>query len=81
MFNGKIVRGMHNPIITALEYIREYCMKRIINVVNIIDKSHGSLTPNATHMFDLIKKEASSTLFYEMEEISCRLVDEEISVL
>ncbi|GJZ68742.1 mutator type transposase [Tanacetum coccineum] len=38
VFNGKIVRGRDKPVITLLEYIREYCMKRIVNVQGVIDK-------------------------------------------
>ncbi|GJX08172.1 hypothetical protein Tco_0196104 [Tanacetum coccineum] len=55
-FNGKIVGGRHKLIITTLEYIGEYYMKRIVIVVNVIEKSVGSLTPTATHMLDLIQK-------------------------
>lgn len=58
VFNGKLLGGRHQPIITALEYIREYCMKRIVNVVNVIHKCAGPLTPKATLMLDAIKKEA-----------------------
>nr|GEY95422.1 hypothetical protein [Tanacetum cinerariifolium] len=32
VFNGKIVRGRDKPVITLLEYIREYCVMRIVNV-------------------------------------------------
>ncbi|GJZ12245.1 putative nucleotidyltransferase, ribonuclease H, partial [Tanacetum coccineum] len=35
VFNGKIVRGRDKPVITLFEYIREYCMKRIVNVQGI----------------------------------------------
>ncbi|GJU12503.1 hypothetical protein Tco_1134899 [Tanacetum coccineum] len=38
VFNGKIVGGRDKPVITLLEYIREYCMKRIVNVQGVIDK-------------------------------------------
>ncbi|GKA82554.1 ribonuclease H-like domain-containing protein [Tanacetum coccineum] len=44
VFNGKIVRGRDKPVITLLEYIREYCMKRIMNVQDVIDKCIGPLT-------------------------------------
>ncbi|GKA56028.1 mutator type transposase [Tanacetum coccineum] len=36
VFNGKIVGGRDKPVITLLEYIREYCMKRIVNVQAVI---------------------------------------------
>ena len=58
VFNQKLVGGRHQPIITALEYVREYCMQRIVNVVHTIDKCAGPLTPKATKMLDFIKKEA-----------------------
>ncbi|GKD00611.1 hypothetical protein Tco_1170885, partial [Tanacetum coccineum] len=32
VFNGKIVGGRDKPVIILLEYIKEYCMKRIVNV-------------------------------------------------
>jgi hypothetical protein len=59
VFNGKIVEGRDKPIITALEFIREYLMRRIVTVLKNIDKSEGLLTPTATKMFDTIKKEAA----------------------
>ena len=58
VFHEKIIEGVNKPIITALEYIREYCMKRIIHVAKVIEKSDGPLTPTAQHMLEGIKKEA-----------------------
>lgn len=58
VFYGKIVGGMNKPIITALEYIIEYCMKRIVNVLNVIGKSNGPLIPTGQHMLYVIKKKA-----------------------
>ncbi|GJS17102.1 mutator type transposase [Tanacetum coccineum] len=58
VFNGKIIRGRDKPVITLLEYIREYCMKRIVNVQGVIDKCTGPLTPTATRIMESIKKEA-----------------------
>ncbi|GKE41449.1 hypothetical protein Tco_1468733, partial [Tanacetum coccineum] len=58
VFNGKIVRGRDKPVITLIEYIREYCMKRIVNVQSVIDKCIGPLTPTATRIMESIKKEA-----------------------
>ncbi|GKB04416.1 hypothetical protein Tco_0832559 [Tanacetum coccineum] len=58
VFNGKIVRGKDKPVITLLEYIREYCLKRIVNVQSVIDKCTGPLTPTATRIVEYIKKEA-----------------------
>ncbi|GJU70378.1 mutator type transposase [Tanacetum coccineum] len=58
VFNGKIVGGRDKPVITLLEYIREYCMKIIVNVQGVIDKCTGPLTPTATKIMESIKKEA-----------------------
>nr|GEX54568.1 hypothetical protein [Tanacetum cinerariifolium] len=58
VFNGKIVGGRDKPMITLLEYINEYCMKRIVNVQGVIDKCTGPLTPTATRIMKSIKKEA-----------------------
>ncbi|GJY33356.1 crooked neck-like protein 1 [Tanacetum coccineum] len=58
VFNGKIVRCRDKPVLILLEYIREYCMKRIVNVQSVIDKCTGPLTPTATKIMKSIKKEA-----------------------
>ncbi|XP_021985304.1 uncharacterized protein LOC110881320 [Helianthus annuus] len=59
VYNGKIVEGRDKPIISALEYIREYLMRRIVTVLNVIENSEGLLTPKATEMFDKIKQDAT----------------------
>nr|GEY43094.1 hypothetical protein [Tanacetum cinerariifolium] len=46
------------PVITLLEYIRENCMKRFVNVQGVIDKYIGPLTLTATRITESIKKEA-----------------------
>ncbi|GJS35258.1 hypothetical protein Tco_0533640 [Tanacetum coccineum] len=58
VFNGKIVGGRDKPVITLLKYIREYCMKRIVNVQSVIDKCTSPLTPTTTKIMESIKKEA-----------------------
>ncbi|GJZ77731.1 heat stress transcription factor B-4-like protein [Tanacetum coccineum] len=58
VFNGKIVRGRDKSVITLLEYIREYCMKRIVNVQSFLDKCTGPLTHTATRIMESINKEA-----------------------
>jgi hypothetical protein len=58
VFHEKIIEGVNKSIITALEYIREYCMKRIMHVATVIEKSDGPLTTIAQHMLEGIKKEA-----------------------
>ncbi|KAL4584992.1 hypothetical protein LXL04_009605 [Taraxacum kok-saghyz] len=47
------------PIITCLEYIREYLMKRLCVVQAAINKCETLLTPTATQLFEVIKKEAT----------------------
>ncbi|GKD64463.1 crooked neck-like protein 1 [Tanacetum coccineum] len=58
VFNGKIVKGRDKPVITLLEYIREYCMKRIVNIQGVIDKCTSLLTQTTTRIMESIKKEA-----------------------
>ncbi|GKA18086.1 hypothetical protein Tco_0697923 [Tanacetum coccineum] len=57
VFNGKKVGGRDKPMIILLEYIMEYCIKRILNVQSVIDKCTGLLTPTATRIMESIKKE------------------------
>ncbi|XP_076946180.1 uncharacterized protein LOC143617540 [Bidens hawaiensis] len=59
VFNGKIVEGRDIPIISALEYIREYLMRRIVNVLEVIDKSEGLFTPTATTELQNIRTNAA----------------------
>nr|GEW81959.1 hypothetical protein [Tanacetum cinerariifolium] len=54
VLNRQLVDGMDNPIITCLEYIREYLMKRIMNVQKVQDKCDGPLIPNAAKVFKFI---------------------------
>ncbi|XP_076936453.1 uncharacterized protein LOC143603566 [Bidens hawaiensis] len=58
-FNSKLVDGRDKPIITLLEYIREYVMRKIVTVLKVIDRSSGLLTPYATQILESVKKEAS----------------------
>ncbi|PWA66436.1 transposase, mutator type [Artemisia annua] len=59
VFNRQLVDGRDVSIITCLEFVREYLMKRIVNVQKVIDKSKGPLTPSATVLFNAIKEKAS----------------------
>nr|GEW04551.1 hypothetical protein [Tanacetum cinerariifolium] len=72
VFNGIIVGGMDTLVIVLLEYIRKYCMKRIMNVQGVIDKCTGPLTHTATRIIDSIKKEAH--LMKELTGIPCKHV-------
>ncbi|XP_052626793.1 uncharacterized protein LOC128133411 [Lactuca sativa] len=59
VLNGKLEKGRDKPIITCLEFIREYLMKRICNVVKEQRKCQGPLTPTATKL--LKKNEQQAT--------------------
>ncbi|XP_076930587.1 uncharacterized protein LOC143595476 [Bidens hawaiensis] len=68
-FNSKLVDGRDKPIITLLEYIREYVMMKIVNVLKVIDRSSGLLTPYTTQMMESVKKQASKyTLHWNGED-------------
>ncbi|GJT26309.1 hypothetical protein Tco_0906584 [Tanacetum coccineum] len=58
-FNCKILDGRDMPIIAAIDNIREYLMKRIVNVIRVIKKCDGPLTPTVTRLLETVKKEAS----------------------
>ena len=58
VFNKQLVEGRDKPIVTALEYVRQYLMRRIVIVQKVIEESDGPLTPTATKMLESIKKEA-----------------------
>lgn len=58
VLNRRLVDGRDRPIITCLEYCREYLMKRIVLVCKVIDKCDGPLTPAATKMLESTKREA-----------------------
>ncbi|GKB39857.1 mutator type transposase [Tanacetum coccineum] len=59
VFNRQLLDGRDVPIITCLEFVREYLMKRIVNVKKVISKSPGPLTPAATKLFEAIKHKAT----------------------
>ncbi|CAI9265013.1 unnamed protein product [Lactuca saligna] len=57
VFNSKLVKGRDKPIISCLEFIREYLMKRVCNVMKVLNKCQGPLTPTGTRIL-----EANTTL-------------------
>jgi hypothetical protein len=59
VLNSKLLDGRDKPIITMLEFVREYLMRRIVNVLVVIDRNNGMLTPYATKLMESIKKEAN----------------------
>ncbi|GKA30364.1 hypothetical protein Tco_0716669 [Tanacetum coccineum] len=50
--------GRAKLIYCSTTSVREYCMKRIMNVQGVIDKCTSPLTPTATRIMESIKKEA-----------------------
>lgn len=59
VFNSKIIDARDKPIISCLEYIRQYLMKRICNVMKVMGKASGPLTPTATDILEANKSHAS----------------------
>ncbi|GJS76849.1 hypothetical protein Tco_0726730 [Tanacetum coccineum] len=59
VLNRQLLDGRDNLIITCLEFIREYLMKRIVIVQQVINKSTGPLTPKVTKIFEFIKKQVA----------------------
>ncbi|GKB46913.1 mutator type transposase [Tanacetum coccineum] len=58
-FNGKILDARDAPIITTLEYIREYLMRRMVNVIAVINKTDGPLTPSTTKLLKVAMDKAN----------------------
>ncbi|XP_023751778.2 uncharacterized protein LOC111900139 [Lactuca sativa] len=52
VFNSKLIHGRNKPIISCLEYIRQYLMKRIYNVKKVMSKAPGPLTPTASKLLE-----------------------------
>ena len=52
VFNTKLVKGRDKPIISCLEFIREYLMKRVCNVMKVLNKCQGPLTPTGTRILE-----------------------------
>ncbi|GKE48909.1 mutator type transposase, partial [Tanacetum coccineum] len=73
VFNRQLVDGRDQPIITCLEYIKEYLIKRIVVVQKVIAKIVGPLTPCVIALFDAIKK-AATDLKWELSGIPCKHV-------
>ncbi|KAD6796406.1 hypothetical protein E3N88_07302 [Mikania micrantha] len=57
--NFTFISDREKAIISALEFIREYLMKRIVNMMKLIEKCNGPLTPGAKKLLDVAKKEDS----------------------
>ncbi|XP_071718120.1 uncharacterized protein [Rutidosis leptorrhynchoides] len=59
VLNKCLLEARDKPIITALEYVREYLIRRIAVVKVKLSKADGHLTPTATKLFETIKEAAS----------------------
>ena len=62
VFNSQLVDGRDRPIISTLEYAREYLMKRVVIVKKMIEKSDGPLTPTATKLLNVVKFQAKDCI-------------------
>ncbi|GKD59756.1 mutator type transposase [Tanacetum coccineum] len=72
VFNRQLLDARDSLIITALEFVREYLMKRIVIVQKVIQKCNGPLTPVVAKLFDKIKAASTgcTTCSYRKWEIS-----------
>ncbi|CAI9279652.1 unnamed protein product [Lactuca saligna] len=57
VFNGKIEKGKDKPVISCLDFIGEYLMKRICNLMKAMKKAKGPLIPTTTDILDARKKD------------------------
>ncbi|GJW22464.1 mutator type transposase [Tanacetum coccineum] len=64
VFNRQLLDAKNSLIITALEFVREYLMKRIVIVQKVIQKCDGPLTPVVTKLFNKIKEASSECTVY-----------------
>ncbi|KAJ0836079.1 hypothetical protein HanRHA438_Chr16g0762781 [Helianthus annuus] len=60
VLNARTVNGLDKPIISALEFVREYLMQRIVNVLRKIRQTNGPLTPRVAKIFENTKKVAAN---------------------
>lgn len=52
VFNSKLVNGRDKTIISCLEFIREYLMNRVCNVMKVLNKCAGPLSPIDTRILE-----------------------------
>ncbi|GJV27938.1 mutator type transposase [Tanacetum coccineum] len=72
VFNRQLVDSKDQPIITCLEYIREYLMKRIVVVQKVIAKTVGPLTPTITVCVVNMDRRMRSCRKWELTGIICK---------
>lgn len=84
VFNRQLLDARDSPIISCLEYVREYLMKRIVIVQNVIEKSEGILTPAVSSIFSAIKeKYAECTVDWngaDLYQVKCKRTGEQVVV-
>ncbi|XP_076911072.1 uncharacterized protein LOC143568926 [Bidens hawaiensis] len=73
-FNKQLVGARDKPIITCLEYIREYMTMRIVNVKKMQATARGPLTPQATKAWDEIQREASKLVVMMVDEVTYQIL-------
>ncbi|XP_076913681.1 uncharacterized protein LOC143597170 [Bidens hawaiensis] len=69
-FNKQLVGARDKPIITCLEYIREYLTMRIVTVKKMQATAWGPLTPQATKAWDEIQTEASKLTVMMVDDVT-----------
>ncbi|XP_076885850.1 uncharacterized protein LOC143535506 [Bidens hawaiensis] len=69
-FNKQLVGARDKPIITCLEYIREYLTMRIVTVKKMQATTRGPLTPQATKAWDEIQTEASKLTVMMVDDVT-----------
>ncbi|CAI9281906.1 unnamed protein product [Lactuca saligna] len=52
VLNSKLIHGRNKPIISCIEYIRQYLMKRICSVKKVMSKAPGPLTPTTLKLLE-----------------------------
>ncbi|KAL4576266.1 hypothetical protein LXL04_012358 [Taraxacum kok-saghyz] len=70
VFSSKLVKGRDKPIISCLEFIREYLLKRVVNVMKVLRKSAGPLTPTGNRLLEANSSLASQK--WELTGIPCK---------
>ncbi|XP_076927707.1 uncharacterized protein LOC143591367 [Bidens hawaiensis] len=69
-FNKQLVGARDKPIITCLEYIRDYMTMRIVTVKKMQATARGPLTPQATKAWDEIQTEASKLTVMMVDDVT-----------
>ncbi|GJU27546.1 mutator type transposase [Tanacetum coccineum] len=72
VLNRQLKDGRDKPIITCLEFIREYLMKRIVIVQHVISKSNGPLTPKANKCVVNVDERTCSCRKWDLTDMPCK---------